>query len=140
MQNPIIDREEVKLNLEISSFNPMQTSAIKAIKSEKNVLLLSPTGTGKTLAFTIPLLESLKPHRPFIQALIVVPSRELALQIEAILKKSQSIFRVCCCYGGHSMKVEKNNFSTLPDILVGTPGRIIDHLRQETLSFLRLKL
>lgn len=107
----------------------MQENAISAIKSDKDVILLSPTGSGKTLAYLLPLLELLDPETSDIQALILAPSRELSLQIESVFKQLGSGFKVSCCYGGHPVSIEKNNLKHPPAVLVGTPGRIADHLR-----------
>jgi superfamily II DNA/RNA helicase len=117
-------------NLKITELNQMQHAAINAPKN-KDVILLAPTGSGKTLGFLLPLLSLLNPEITLVQALILVPSRELALQIEQVFKAMGSGFKVNCCYGGHSTKIENNNLSQPPAVLIGTPGRIAHHLRQE---------
>jgi len=115
-------------NLKITALNEMQHAALNA--AEKNdLILLSPTGSGKTLGFLLPLLELLDEANPLVQVLILVPSRELALQIEQVFRTIGSGFKVNCCYGGHSTKIEKNNLSQPPAVLIGTPGRIAYHLR-----------
>ena len=106
----------------------MQLVAIEAISSHKNIILLSPTGSGKTLAFLIPVLKSLDQDNHKVQTLVLTPSRELALQIEQVFKSMNTGFKVSCCYGGHKMSVEKNNLKEPPAILIGTPGRILDHI------------
>lgn len=117
--------------LNIAALNEMQEAAIRA--ADKNdVVLLSPTGSGKTLGFLLPVLKRLKPGDPGVQALILVPSRELALQIESVFRAAGSPFKVNCCYGGHSFKTELNNLSHPPAVLIGTPGRIADHLQRES--------
>jgi superfamily II DNA/RNA helicase len=120
-------------NLEIAELNEMQNAAISAAK-KSDVILLAPTGSGKTLGFLLPLLSVLDPTIPFVQALILVPSRELALQIEQVFKTMGTGFKVNCCYGGHSTKIEKNNFIQPPTVLIGTPGRIAHHLRLENFA------
>ncbi len=108
----------------------MQRAAIKAsLKSD--VVLLSPTGSGKTLAFLLPVLSLLDPDKPGVQAMILVPSRELALQIEQVFRAMGTGYKVNCCYGGHPVKVEKNNFIQPPAVLIGTPGRIAYHIQHE---------
>jgi ATP-independent RNA helicase DbpA len=107
----------------------MQEEAIAAIKSETNVVLLSPTGSGKTLAYLLPLMDILNPEINQVQVLILAPSRELSLQIESVFKSLGSGFKVNCCYGGHPVQIEKNNLKHPPTVLIGTPGRIADHLR-----------
>ncbi|MBL0340111.1 MAG: DEAD/DEAH box helicase [Bacteroidetes bacterium] len=116
-------------NLKIAALNPMQLAVIAAAKKPNDILLLSPTGSGKTLAFLLPILSTLKTEIQLVQALIIVPSRELALQIEQVFKLMNTGFKVNCCYGGHSTKTERNNFSHPPAVLVGTPGRIAYHLK-----------
>lgn len=116
--------------LGIETLTPMQNEAIEACSGERDVILLSPTGSGKTLGFIIPLIESFIPNQEGIQALILTPSRELAIQIEQVFKKITTEYKVNCCYGGHSTKTERNNLSHPPTLLVGTPGRIADHIRR----------
>ena len=118
-------------NLKINALNPMQQAAIEAAK-KGDVILLSPTGSGKTLGFLLPLLSALDADVKTVQALILVPSRELALQIEQVFRAIGSGFKVNCCYGGHPLKIELNNLSQPPAVLVGTPGRIGHHLRRDT--------
>lgn len=118
-------------NLGIDTLNEMQQAAISAVE-KSDVILVSPTGSGKTLGFLLPLLRLLDPDVPTVQALILVPSRELALQIEQVFRTMGSGFKVNCCYGGHPVKVEINNFSHPPAVLIGTPGRIAHHLRRRS--------
>ncbi|MEZ0007955.1 ATP-dependent RNA helicase DeaD [Flavobacterium sp. 28YEA47A] len=120
------------LNLGIESLNEMQLTAQEAILENNSVLLLSPTGSGKTLAFLLPVFEILQPEILSVQCLIVVPSRELGLQIEQVWKKMGTGYKVNTCYGGHSMETEIKNLSNPPAVLIGTPGRIADHIDKET--------
>lgn len=117
--------------LNIQQLNPLQESAINAVKTGADVLVIAPTGSGKTLAFLLPLIENLNPDTKGVQALILVPSRELALQIEQVFKQMGTAFKINCCYGGHSVRVEKNNLAHPPAVLVGTPGRIAYHLEHQ---------
>lgn len=121
-------------NLGIDNLNDMQMSAQKAIINEQNVLLLSPTGSGKTLAVLIPVLKLLDENISKVQCLIVVPSRELALQTEQVWKKLGTNFKVNVCYGGHSIETELNNLSNPPALLIGTPGRLTDHLERKSFA------
>lgn len=119
-------------NLKIEELNPMQESLLRSFDSGKDIVLLSPTGTGKTLAYLLPLMESLDPANPAIQALILVPSRELALQIESVFNQIRSSLKICSCYGGHPIADEKKSISgNHPAVIVGTPGRINDHLGKD---------
>lgn len=111
----------------------MQEAAISAAK-KGDVILLSPTGSGKTLGFLLPLLSLLQKDLFTVQALILVPSRELALQIEQVFRAIGSGFKVNCCYGGHPVKVEMKNLSQPPAVLIGTPGRIAHHLRRASFN------
>ncbi|MEI8097343.1 MAG: DEAD/DEAH box helicase [Sediminibacterium sp.] len=117
----------------------MQEKANKAILKEKDILLLSPTGSGKTLAFLLAVLELLNKESNQVQCLILTPSRELAIQIEQVWKKMSTGFKVSCCYGGHDMQTEIQNLVEPPALLIGTPGRIGDHFRRETLSLNSIK-
>ena len=116
------------LNLGIESLNEMQETAQETILSQPNILLLSPTGSGKTLAFLLPIFELLQSEINAVQCLILVPSRELAIQIEQVWKKMGTSYKINACYGGHSLETELKNLSNPPAILVGTPGRIADHI------------
>ncbi|MBY0485734.1 MAG: DEAD/DEAH box helicase [Flavobacteriaceae bacterium] len=120
------------LNLGIESLNEMQEMAQDAILNDANVLLLSPTGSGKTLAFLLPVFEMLQPEITTVQCLILVPSRELGLQIEQVWKKMGTDYKVNVCYGGHSIDTEIKNLSNPPAVLIGTPGRIADHIDRGT--------
>ena len=122
----------ILLNLGIENLNEMQIDAQEAILSHNNVLLLSPTGSGKTLAFLLPIFEMLKPEILSTQCLILVPSRELGLQIEQVWKKMVTDYKVNVCYGGHSIETEIRNLSNPPAVLIGTPGRIADHIDRGT--------
>ena len=128
----ITDNILEKLN--IKALNPMQLSAIKAVKENDEIILLSATGSGKTLGFLIPILQSLDPSVKLIQALILVPSRELALQIEGVLKKIQTGYKITSCYGGHKREIEENNLVQPPAIIIATPGRMADHIRRKNVD------
>ncbi len=112
----------------------MQMSAIEAIDKNNNVLLLSATGSGKTLAYLLPLIKLLDPANTNTQAIIIVPSRELALQIESVFKSMGTDFKVTCCYGGHLRETEENNLKQPPALLIGTPGRLADHIRRGNIT------
>ena len=125
--------EKVLKNLKIASLNEMQRVAINSA-SNTDTVILSPTGSGKTIAFLIPVLSRLDDAKTGIQAMILVPSRELALQIEQVFKAMGTGFKVNCFYGGHSVKTERNNLIEAPAVLIGTPGRIAYHIRHENFN------
>lgn len=110
----------------------MQEAANLAIQSSPEVVLVSPTGTGKTLAFLLPILTTLDRDCHEVQALIIVPTRELAIQIEQVLRDMGTGFKHNAVYGGTAFSKDKTNLKHRPAILVGTPGRVADHLRRKT--------
>lgn len=118
-------------NLQIQEMNQMQKSTYKITENNTDTVLLSPTGSGKTLAFLLPVLRNLNPDASGIQALVLVPARELAIQIEQVFKAMKTDFKVTVSYGGHDKKIEANNLIEAPALLIGTPGRVADHLRNE---------
>ena len=126
--------EKILSNLKIDALNTMQLDAVEAIETNNNIILLSSTGSGKTLAFLIPLLEKLDAANKKTKAMIIVPSRELALQIEQVFKSLGTEFKITCCYGGHLRETEENNLIQPPALLVGTPGRIADHIRRGNIT------
>ncbi len=123
--------ENALKKLNIAALNEMQETSLQAAKTGKDVILIAPTGSGKTFAFLLPLLSNLKAGVKGVQALVLVPSRELALQIEQVFKQMGTSFKVNCCYGGHAVRIEKNNLAHPPAVLIGTPGRIAYHLEHQ---------
>jgi superfamily II DNA/RNA helicase len=125
---------QILSNLGIGTLNPMQEAAQVAIVNTNNTLLLAPTGSGKTLAFLMPLVQLLDAKKNLVQCLVLTPSRELAIQIEQVWRKMATGFKVNVCYGGHSMATEIQNLSSPPTLLIGTPGRIADHIGRQTFA------
>jgi ATP-independent RNA helicase DbpA len=123
--------KKVLEKLKIAALNQMQQETLAAGKKGSDIVLLAPTGSGKTIGFLLPVLNNLNVAVKGVQALIIVPSRELALQIETVFRQMGSGFKVNSCYGGHPVKTERNNFEQPPSLLIGTPGRIAYHLRHE---------
>lgn len=121
-------------NLNIAELNPMQEASIEASAKNGNIVLLSATGSGKTLAFLLPVLKALDPEIDQPQALIIVPSRELAIQIDDVFRKMQTGFKVTLCYGGHKRETEENNLKEAPALIIGTAGRLADHIRRNNFS------
>lgn len=138
MQENIIIQKALA-NTGIEALNEMQQAVLAAASTSNDMVLLSPTGSGKTLAFLLPLLTSLTSEEKKIQALIVAPSRELALQIEQVFRSLGAGYKVNCCYGGHPMRTEKKSLEHPPTVLIGTPGRIVDHLERETINLDNVK-
>ncbi len=134
MANLIKNQQDILTKLNITALNPMQEEAVSAIETTTNTILLSPTGTGKTLAFSLPLLKALDPNSKEVQALILVPSRELAIQIEQVIRSMGSGYKVNAVYGGRPMSKDKIELKHTPAILIGTPGRIADHFSNDRFS------
>jgi superfamily II DNA/RNA helicase len=126
--------ENILSIFKIDALNPMQEAALQATSENDNVIILSATGSGKTLAFLLPLLRTLDKSLQTTQAMIVVPSRELALQIEQVFRSMQTGMKVSCCYGGHKREIEENNLIQPPALIIGTPGRISDHIRRGNIT------
>lgn len=139
MNNPIKNQVQILQKMEINELNPMQIEAIDVIDKSKEVLILSPTGTGKTLAFLLPLIERLDPSLAETQLLILVPARELAIQIEQVVRDMGTGYKVNAVYGGRSGSKEKIELTHAPTILVGTPGRVADHIRRDRITLQGIK-
>jgi superfamily II DNA/RNA helicase len=119
--------------LKIDELNELQSRALEASQKDGDLILLSDTGSGKTLAFLLPVLELLDDKAAGTQALVIVPSRELAIQIERVFKALGTGFKVTSCYGGHLRETEENNLKEAPALIIGTPGRLGDHIRRENI-------
>jgi len=139
MANSIKAQDDILAKLNIYKLNPMQEEALAVIESTANTILLSPTGTGKTLAFLLSLLKTLDADSKEVQALIIVPTRELAIQIEQVFRSMGSGFKVNAVYGGRPMSKDKIEIKHVPAILIGTPGRILDHFNSNRFSKDRIK-
>ena len=126
-------------HLKIDALNEMQQAALEAVKQDNDLILLADTGSGKTLGFLLPILQLLDPDNLKTQALVIVPSRELAIQIEQVFKSMSTGFKVTCCYGGHLRETEENNLLQAPALIIGTPGRLADHLRRENIKVDRIE-
>ena len=128
------NQQQILDKLGIETLNEMQEAAQLAIHASKEVVLLSPTGTGKTLAFLLPVIAELDPSIQEVQLLIVVPSRELATQIEQVARTMGTGYKIHAAYGGQSFNTDRQAIKHRPTILSGTPGRLADHLRRDTFS------
>ena len=139
MQKSNYSIKDILSNLKIESLNDMQLASIEANKKHDDIVLLSATGSGKTLAYLLPIIETIDPANKNTQAMIIVPSRELAQQIELVFKSMGTGLKITACYGGHLRETEENNLKQPPAVLVGTPGRISDHIRRNNITLNSIK-
>lgn len=122
----------------ITEPTPIQEKAIPLLIDGLDIIAQSQTGTGKTFAFVLPILEKIDPKNPAIQALIVTPTRELALQItNEIRKLIENIegVNILAVYGGQDVESQLKKLKKNIHIVIGTPGRLLDHIRRETIDF-----
>lgn len=126
IQQRIADR------LGIASLNPMQEAMLAS--DDSKIVLIAPTGSGKTLAFACRLMRSLRPPCGSVQAIVLAPSRELAVQIAGVIRPIAEGYKTVAFYGGHSMLDETASASVTPDIIIATPGRLLDHIRRSTVD------
>ena len=139
MSSATKSQEEILRKLGIEQLNPMQEEAIEVISNQPEIVLLSPTGTGKTLAFLLPIITNLRHDCEEVQAIILAPSRELAIQIEKVARDMATGFKTNVVYGGRLFSKDKQELKHRPAILVGTPGRVADHLRRDTFTIYDVK-
>ena len=134
MQVQNISVDSILQNLKIKELNAMQLASLEAHQQQQDIILLSATGSGKTLAFLLPIVPLLQTNKQQTQVLIIVPSRELAQQIEQVFKQMGTGLKITSCYGGHKRETEENNLLEAPAIIVGTPGRLADHIRRGNIA------
>lgn len=122
--------EEILDKCNIRQLNEMQIATSEAIlNTGKDLMLLSPTGSGKTLAYLLPLTQRINPELDAVQAIVVVPGRELALQSATVLKDMATGLRAYACYGGRAAMDEHRQLRQVrPHVIFSTPGRMNDHL------------
>ncbi|ORT99618.1 Cold-shock DEAD-box protein A [Anaerovibrio sp. JC8] len=121
----------------IREATPVQEQAIPALRNGRDTIVQAQTGTGKTLAFLLPLYDKIKTQADNVQTLIITPTRELTIQISkvaALLDKAVGV-RSMAIYGGQDIERQKRKLGRDPHVIIGTPGRILDHLRRRTLNF-----
>src|SRR5262245_12692249 len=120
----------------ITTPTPIQAQAIPYLLDGRDVIGQARTGSGKTLAFALPIVQRTDPRRREVQALVLVPTRELAVQVGSVIEPLARArrLRLQLLYGGRSLQPEAHALAAGPQIVVGTPGRTLDHLRQGTLD------
>ncbi len=125
-------KKELLSKLGIEAQNEMQIAVEKAILQNSEIMISSPTGTGKTLAFLMPIFELIDDELEGVQAMIIVPTRELGIQIEQVIRQMGTGYKTNVVYGGRTIKKDKIELTHTPTIIVGTPGRMADHIRRES--------
>ncbi len=129
-------------SLGYTQMTPIQSASIPVILEQKDIIAKAKTGSGKTLAFALPLILKLKEKQHHPQALIIVPTRELCEQIAGQCKeiaRYKSDVKVVTLYGGTSLTQQVASLEKGADILVGTPGRLLDHFSRETIHLGEIK-
>lgn len=139
MKNNSVTTERILANMSIETLNTMQLATLEANTKNKDIVLLSPTGSGKTLAYLLPLAQNLTPDVQDVQALILAPTRELVQQIENVWRSMGTGYKVNSCFGGRPSNGEKRDLQTPPAILIGTPGRIQDHIERGNFNTTNIK-
>lgn len=126
--------------LGIENINQMQARMMGLASEAKDIVLLSPTGSGKTLAFILPVMKMLKAPTGRVQCVVIAPSRELVMQIAGIIREIANGFKTSALYGGHNVEDEMNTLSVTPDIIVATPGRLLDHINRRNIDVLPTRI
>ena len=130
----------VREKLGIEELNPMQLKMMEQATQPGDIILLSPTGSGKTLAFILPMLKMLRPSTGRVQAVVIAPSRELVIQIAGIVRNIAAGFKTTELYGGHKVEDEVNSLAAGTDIIVATPGRLLDHINRRNIDVLPTRI
>ena len=120
--------DNIRMRLGIDKLNAMQRAMQN--QSSKHIVLLAPTGSGKTIGFALQLLRSVGAPCGKVQGVVIAPSRELVIQTAEVLRRIAVGLKVSALYGGHSVAEEKSTLSVAPDIVVATPGRLLDHMQR----------
>lgn len=126
----------------IASPTPVQRQTIPLLLKDQDVIAQAQTGTGKTLAFALPMLQRVNVNKEQVQALILTPTRELAIQITAEIKKLAPVVgaSVLAAYGGQDVDAQIRKLQRAPHIVVATPGRLIDHMTRGTINLGKLSM
>ncbi len=127
--------QEAITKLGIIQLNEMQQKSMAVFADGSDIILLSPTGTGKTLAYLLPVMSEINIDDERVQAVVIVPSRELALQIDNVIRQMKSGIRSVSCYGGRpAMEEHRTLTGVKPHIVIATPGRLVDHLEKRNIE------
>lgn len=126
--------------LGITELNPMQKKMLETASEKRDIILLSPTGSGKTVAFILPVLKMLRNSSGRVQCVVIAPSRELVIQIAGVFNAVARDYKVTPLYGGHKVEDEVNSLKVTPDILVATPGRLLDHINRRNIDVLPVRI
>ena len=133
--------QRLRERLGIDRLNEMQQTVNRRAREGGDMVLLSPTGTGKTVAYLLPVLQALKGDNGTVQCAIIAPSRELVQQIAGVAGAiCGAELKVTCCYGGHNVTDEKNSLVATPAIVVATPGRLLDHINRRHVDVSTVRL
>lgn len=132
---------DVLKSVGITNPTPIQEECINFIKNGKDVIGEAQTGTGKTLAFLLPIFENISAESDFIQCLIITPTRELAIQItdEAIKLKKAKEINILAAYGGKDIDAQIRKLKGAVHMVIATPGRLLDHLSRQTVDLKKLR-
>jgi superfamily II DNA/RNA helicase len=133
----LIEKTQIKTGIDV--FNEMQLEAFEFIPHGADTILISETGSGKTFAFLLPIMSMMDTSIPRTQVLIIAPTRELVLQIKNVAQSLALGYNITACYGGHPVRTEKKELLSQPIIIVGTPGRMLDHLERENINAEKVK-
>ena len=125
----------------ISVPTPVQEQGIPLLIAGKDIIAQAQTGTGKTLAFLLPIMEAADLKKTFVQALIITPTRELAIQITAEARKFMKNMglNILAAYGGQDVEQQIRKLKGNIHIVIGTPGRLLDHVRRKTVDLSHLQ-
>ncbi len=123
----------------INTPNRVQLESIPALLDGRDVVIQSPTGSGKTIAYLIPLVERIRPGRPGPRALVVTPTRELAIQVDAVFRSLDSGLRCALLYGGVGYRQQIETLKRGVDVVIGTPGRLLDMTNRNLVSLPRVE-
>ncbi len=129
-ESTIVDK--IRTQLHIDRLNAMQTGMMAS--DSRQIMLTAPTGSGKTLAFTVNMLRHLGEPDGRIRAVVIAPSRELVMQIAGVIRPIATGLKTVAFYGGHPMGEEEKSLAVTPDIVVATPGRLLDHINRGNLT------